>query len=96
MSDLFWMPCTIEASGFSSERRFEVDLDDAGKVVGVAYIKYFCDENKKPIEEGHPPFGQTISGFVQCRVVKRQGDQVFVEFPSTDIFHVPQEALASW
>ncbi len=25
-----WMPCTIENSGFSSERRFEVDLPASG------------------------------------------------------------------
>lgn len=91
----FWIPCTIENGGFSSERRFEVDLkSDSGKIVGTAYIEYLQNSDRKPLSEDEPAYATTITGFVKCRVVKREEDTVFLEFPGTDIFHVPQEALA--
>jgi len=88
-----WMPCTIENSGFSSERRFTVNLGDGGKAVGTAYVEYLLDEQERPIPEGHPPYGQVIRGKVKCRVIKRDGEKVYIEFPGTDVFHVPSEAL---
>ena len=95
-SKYFWVPCTIENSGFSSERRFEVELPaNGGRIVGAAYIEHFMDENKKRLAEGHPPYGQTIDGFVRCRVIRRQGDSMLIEFPGTEVFHVPQEALST-
>lgn len=92
--DIIWMPCTIENSGFPSERRFEVTLPEGGgKVVGVAYIEYLQHQDHTPIQDGEPPYNQTLDGFVQCRVIKRELDRVHIEFPGTDVFHVPQKAL---
>ena len=92
-----WMPCTIENSGFSSERRFEVDLPaSGGRIVGAAYIEHFRDADHKELPEGQPPYGKVVKGFVQCRVVKQDRDRASIEFPGTDIFHVPQEALAGY
>jgi hypothetical protein len=87
-----WMPCTIENTGFSSERRFEVQWSGGGKIVGAAYVAYLRDQNKQEIPEGHPPLGQAICGYVQCRLRRKEGS-LFVEFPGTEVFHVPQEAL---
>jgi hypothetical protein len=94
-SKYFWVPCTIENSGFSSERRFEVELPTNGKVVGAAYIEYFKDQDQQSLREGHPPYGQTVNGFVRCRLIRRHGDSMLIEFPGTDVFHVGQEALAT-
>jgi len=89
-----WMPCTIENTGFNSERRFEVDLpEDGGKIVGTAYVEYLQDSSGNVLTDQVPPYGQTSDGFVKCRIVKRQGDSALIEFPGTEVFHVPQEAL---
>jgi len=98
MTRYLWAPAKIENSGFSSERKFEVQLPgDGGKVVGAAYIEHFLDQNREPLSEGIPPYGQTMNGFVKVRVLRKQGDTLFVEFPGTDVFHVPHEALEdSW
>ena len=90
-----WVPCIIENAGFSSERRFEVDLPaDGGRIVGAAYIEHFRDAENRPLPEGQPPYGKKMHGFVKCRILRREGDKMVVEFPGTDIFHVPPEALA--
>jgi len=94
-SNYCWMPCKIENSGFSSERRFEVDLPgDGGRVVGAAYIEHFRDRDKKELSEGHPPYGQVMTGFVRCRIMRRSADKASIEFPGTEVFHVPFEAIA--
>ncbi len=93
-SNYFWVPSTIENSGFSSERKFEVDLPaNGGRIVGAAYIEHFQDGNRNPLPEGQPPYGQKLDGFVRCRVIRRQGEKLLVEFPGTEVFHVPPEAL---
>jgi hypothetical protein len=88
-----WISCTIENTGFSSERRFEAPLGSSGKAVGTAFIEYLTDENGNPLQEGEPSYGQTINGSVQCRIIKKSGDTFYIEFPSTDVFHVPAEAF---
>lgn len=91
-----WFPCTIENTGFSSERRFEVELPKGGgKVVGIAYIDYLKNDKGEPLREGTPQVGQEIKGFVQCRLLRQQGDVAQIEFPGTDVIHVPQEALVN-
>jgi hypothetical protein len=89
-----WVPCTIENAGFSSERRFEVDLPaNGGRIVGAAYIEHFRDGAKNPLHDGQPPYGTKLQGFVKCRILRREGDGVLIEFPGTDHFHVPSQAL---
>lgn len=90
-----WVRCTIENAGFSSERRFEVDLPgNGGRIVGAAYIEYFRDADNELLPEGQPPYGQKLNGFVKCRIIRREGEMMVVEFPGTEIFHVPSEAIA--
>lgn len=93
-SNYMWVPCMIENAGFSSERRFEFDLpDDGGRIVGVAFVEHFRDQDKNPLQEGKPPYGQKLHGFVRCRIIRREGDNVVAELPGSDAFHVPYEAL---
>ncbi|MEX2118774.1 MAG: hypothetical protein WD847_04115 [Pirellulales bacterium] len=88
-----WMPCNIENSGFSSERRFEVDLPDGKRISGTAYIEYLQDSEGNPLGDNIPTAGEAAPGFVKCRVVKEVGESAYVEFPGTEVFHVPQEAI---
>jgi hypothetical protein len=94
----YWVPCTIENAGFASERRFEVDLPQGdGRVVGAADVEHFRSDQRQPLPEGQPPYGQSMKGFVRCRVLRREQDKLFIEFPGTEVFHVPKEALSeSW
>ncbi|HEX3659652.1 MAG TPA: hypothetical protein VHV55_27945 [Pirellulales bacterium] len=91
----YWIQCTIENTGFSRERQFEVSLPQSGRVVGTAFIEYLRNAESKPIQDDEPPYGTSTSGFVQCRLIKKSGDSYLVEFPSSDVFHVPPEALTS-
>lgn len=90
-----WVSCTIENSGFDSERRFEVNLGGDGLIVGTAYVGYLRHKDGRQVEEGEPPYEQKIEGEVQCRVLRREGKTLFVAFPGTEVFHVPQEAIYS-
>lgn len=90
----FHIRCTIERGGFSSERTFEVETSDGGKLVGSADIRYLCDENKNPLDDDEPPFGQRISGFVKCRWIRPIDNQnVLIDLPSADVIHVPADEL---
>lgn len=91
-----WVPCKIENSGFPSERRFEVDLPgNGGRVVGTAYIAYLQDHSGNSLTEDVPAYGESTAGKVQCRIVGQKGESMLVEFPGTDVFHVPSQALAA-
>ncbi len=89
----YWLPCSIENTGFSSERRYECELPEgAGRIVGTAYVEYLRDAQENELTDEMPSYGQSISGFVQCRV-RDKGDRVILEFPGSDVFHVPKDAL---
>ena len=89
-----WVPCLIENSGFTSERKYEVDLPGGnGKLVGTAYIDYLRDSENDELCEDFPPYGETVKGFVLCRIIKKTEKGLLVEFPGSDVFHVPPEAL---
>lgn len=93
-ANLRWIKCSIENSGFSGERRFEVDLQDGGRAVGTASVKYLRSSDHAPLDEDVPPYGESSGGWVQCRVIREESPGVLlVEFPSADVFHVPAEAL---
>jgi hypothetical protein len=93
--ETLWIPCTIENAGFSGERRYEVELGEQGKVVGVADVQYLQTEAGDKLGDDIPPYGETIKGRVECRATRRPDDTYNVEFPGSDIFHVPKEALTS-
>jgi hypothetical protein len=92
----FYMPCVIERGGFSSERCFEVELQDGDKLVGLAFVEYVLDENMKPLDKNSPAFGKPIRGFVQCRLLQQIDEKtVLIEVPSSDVIRVPAEKLAA-
>ncbi|MBW3541282.1 MAG: hypothetical protein KY476_13525 [Planctomycetes bacterium] len=88
----FLIPCTIERGGFSSERTFELPHAQ-GKLVGMAFVEHLFDENRQPLADENPSYGEQIRGFVKCRVIERFDSRVLVEVPSTDVINVPQDEL---
>jgi len=94
MSESYFIPCLIERGGFSSERTFEIDTHEGGKLVGTANIEYLRTASKTTLDEGSPEYGEQISGFVKCRKVHNIDEQnVLVEVPSADVIHVPADSL---
>ena len=92
--DTQWIPCQIENTGFSGERRFEVTFPEMSKAVGTASVQYFQTTKGEKIQDEFPAYGESASGRIQCRVLRRFEDgSLAVEFPSSDVFHVPFEAL---
>ena len=94
MPEYFLIACEIDRGGFSSERTFEIELPEQGKLVGTAYVEYLLDENGQPLDEDTPQFGDPIKGFVKCRKI-RDGDAetVLIEVPSADVVHVSADSL---
>jgi len=88
--------CKIERGGFSSERSFEIELPDGGKLVGSAFFEHFKDENKYDLDEETPRYGEVVSGYVKCRVLREKEDgRVVVEIPSEDVIAVPAGDLVA-
>ncbi|MGH7199025.1 MAG: hypothetical protein ACREJB_00360 [Planctomycetaceae bacterium] len=86
--------CKIERGGFNSERTFEIELPDGCKLVGVAFVEHLLDENKGPLDEDTPGYGEQIEGFVKCRRIRQIDEQkVLIEVPSSDVIHVPNDEL---
>lgn len=88
-----YIPCRIVQGGFSSERTFEIDTDDGGRIVGTAYIAYLRDSDRRKLAEDYPGFGATIEGYVRCRILESSGEQSLVEVPSADTIHIPASEL---
>ena len=93
MRDTFFMRCKIGHGGFSSERRFEIELPGGENLVGTAYVEYLVDSDKKPLPEDEPAYGKEIDGFVKCRKIRVDGDRILVEVPSADILRVTENEL---
>jgi hypothetical protein len=88
-----FIPCQIERGGFSSERTFTIKLADGNALVGTAHVDHLRSEDREPLDDGQPPFGTVLEGFVQCREIENRGDIVIVEVPSADVIQVPREEL---
>jgi hypothetical protein len=84
---VFFIPCEIERGGFTSERTFEISVDN-GKLIGTANVEYLRTEGRKPLGEDTPGYGEKIRGFVACRKVREENDGVLAEVPSSDMIHV--------
>lgn len=94
-NELF-VPCTIRRGGFSSERTFELKLPSGEKLVGLSYVEYLRDQNWDALDKDTPASGQTIEGFVQCRIVQQvDQDSVLIEVPSSDVIRYPANTLAA-
>ena len=104
MAHFYYMACQIERGAFTNERTFEIELSDRitfqgeseGKLIGTAQASHLRTSIKQRLEEDEPPYGETIDGFVRCRVIRELSDQrVLVEVPSADVIHVSKESLVS-
>lgn len=94
MSPYYFIECAIERGGFSSERTFEIDLGENGRLVGMANVEYFRDADKEPLDDETPQYGEKLMGYVACRKIRQTGDgQVLIEVPSSDMIHVQDEVL---
>ncbi len=105
MADLYYIACTIECGAFSSERVFEIALSEriktyegetSGKLVGTAHADHLRDNDRQPLAEGQPGYGEKLDGFVLCQKLKDLGrGWAIAEVPSADVIHVAQDSLIS-
>jgi len=89
------LKCMISRGGFSDERVFTLRLG-IGECDGVASRQYLWDENWSPLEEGEPPLGKQIEGWVAARVVEVRSDGMVVALlPDGQTVEVPIAALVT-
>jgi hypothetical protein len=94
MSQFYLMECMIESGGFSGEKTFEIDVPNGDRLIGTASIDYVRDENRQPLDEATPGYGERIRGFVVCRKIRQtDGNRILIEVPSTDVIHVDSDVL---
>ncbi len=89
---MFFIPCEIARGGFTSERTFEISVD-SGKLIGTADVEYLRTEGRQHLDEDTPSYGEKIRGFVACRKIREEDDEVLVEVPSSDMIHVATKDL---
>lgn len=92
---LYYIRCRISRGGFASERRFSIRDVDGQEIAGISDIEYLRDEQGNGLSEDEPPEGQSIDGFVACRIIRKVKDQVvLIEIPSSDLARVEDSVLA--
>lgn len=76
-----WIQCFIEGSGFGHERWFEVNFDDGQTIMGVSPISFVRKLNGGKFD---PTIvnQKLILGEVMCRLIRRRGHSILVEFPN--------------
>jgi hypothetical protein len=87
--------CTISRGGFSDERVFTFDiLGGKERYSGVASRRHMWNADGTALEEGEPPIGKTMSGFVAARVLEARGSNLFlVSIPDGGVVEVPSGQL---
>jgi hypothetical protein len=100
-----YISCEIEHGAFTNERTFDIILSDRikgpsgetqGILVGTAHRMHLLDDQKKPLAEDEPGYGNKIDGFVRCQKIRELSDGwVLIEVPSADLIHVPQDDLVT-
>lgn len=96
MSAMKLVPCKIERSAFSSERMFSIMLSgEEPSLIGAAYYKHLRDPRRRQLTPDQPKPGHPIHGFVECLVLREEGDQYLVEVPSADILRIPANLIDS-
>lgn len=104
MRRFYYIACQIERGAFTNERTFEIELSDhityqgeqAGKLIGTAHASHLRTSERQPLSEDDPLYGETIEGFVQCRIIRELPEEwVLVEVPSADVIHVSKDSLIS-
>jgi hypothetical protein len=93
----YFMPCTIKPGGFTSERTFEIKNGRGRHLVGVASVEYLLDDDRKPLTDDVPCYGQEISGYVKCLLIKVDEERgvALVELPSDEVIPVCEATLVS-
>lgn len=85
--------CTISRGGFSDERIFRLN---AGGVdhEGLASRRHMWKADGSPIQEGEPPLGRTIKGFVAARLLELvDASTALVSLPDGETAKVPTSDL---
>jgi len=78
--------CKIRRGGFQSERAFEITSAEGEQKIGTAYIEHLLSSTKEQLGNDEPPKGQTIDGFVKCRMLRQlSSDHFLVQVPSGDV-----------
>jgi hypothetical protein len=104
MPNFYYIACQIERGAFTNERTFEIELSDNithqgernGIMVGTAHASHLRTSQRQGLGEDEPSYGQTIDGFVQCRIIRElPSGWVLVEVPSADVIHVSKDSLVS-
>jgi hypothetical protein len=90
----YLIPCSIERGGFTSERTFEIAAPVGRRVVGTAFVEHLFDANRRPLGEHTPESGQSIRGFVKCRVIRQTDEETaLIEVPGAEVIPVPSGEL---
>jgi len=85
--------CKISRGGFSDERVFSFKVADE-EYSGVASRGHMWDANGKPIEDGEPPLGDIMDGYVAVRVLEARADATaLVSVPDGGVVEMPLNQL---
>jgi hypothetical protein len=86
--------CTISRGGFSDERVFKF-AHNGQEYKGIASRLHMWKSDLTPVEEGEPPLGQTIDGFVAARIIEvvAGGSTVMVSIPDGEVITIPIASL---
>jgi hypothetical protein len=85
--------CKISRGGFSDERVFSILIGE-NTYQGVASRRHMWTEDRRPVEDGEPPIGQVISGFVAARVIQINKDTTAtVSIPDGEVITIPVSQL---
>lgn len=84
------LPCIISRGGFSEERVFSLtNLEHEG----VCSRRHLWKKDGTAVEDGEPPIGQKIDGFVAARVIEVEGDSAMVSVPDGEVVQVAIDQL---
>jgi len=87
------IPCDISRGGFSDERVFSISIDGVNHS-GVASRRHMWTVAGDQVEEGEPPIGKVIKGFVAARIIRVIDKQeVMVSIPDGEVITIPIGAL---
>ncbi len=91
---LYFIRCRISRGGFVSERKFAIRDCEKQEITGISDVDYLSDLQWNRLSDGEPPEGESIDGYVACRVIRNVSkDDVMVELPSSDLARVAECAI---
>ena len=58
-------------------------------MIGTAFVEHLCDSNRRPLGDRTPESGQSIRGFVKCRVIRQTDEETaLIEVPGAEVIPV--------